>query len=110
MTDPRALIAKLNLAPHPEGGWYRETWRGPPGPAPEIEDGVPVAEAEAVDQALEQFRCGGGMAHLIPPLRVPVEELHPRPHFRTLFGEQRMQSPKMALEERMITAPEGRFR
>ena len=21
------MIAALNLAPHPEGGWYRETWR-----------------------------------------------------------------------------------
>lgn len=31
MTDPRALIDRLNLAPHPEGGWYRETWRGPAG-------------------------------------------------------------------------------
>ena len=25
--DPQALIARLGLAPHPEGGWYRETWR-----------------------------------------------------------------------------------
>ena len=27
------LIAALRLAPHPEGGWYRETWRAeaPPG-------------------------------------------------------------------------------
>lgn len=24
-----AIIAKLGLMPHPEGGWYRETWRGP---------------------------------------------------------------------------------
>lgn len=23
------LIARLNLAPHPEGGWYRQTWVGP---------------------------------------------------------------------------------
>lgn len=23
------LIAQLNLGPHPEGGWYRETWRAP---------------------------------------------------------------------------------
>lgn len=29
MTDPDALIAALDLAPHPEGGWYRETWRAP---------------------------------------------------------------------------------
>jgi predicted cupin superfamily sugar epimerase len=27
MTDAAALIARLDLAPHPEGGWYRETWR-----------------------------------------------------------------------------------
>jgi hypothetical protein len=25
----RAVIEKLGLQPHPEGGWYRETWRGP---------------------------------------------------------------------------------
>jgi uncharacterized protein len=24
-----AIIRKLELQPHPEGGWYRETWRGP---------------------------------------------------------------------------------
>ena len=26
------IIERLALQPHPEGGWYRETWRGPPGP------------------------------------------------------------------------------
>jgi uncharacterized protein len=30
--DARAIIDRLGLAPHPEGGWYAETWRGPPGP------------------------------------------------------------------------------
>lgn len=25
--DAAAMIAALKLAPHPEGGWYRETWR-----------------------------------------------------------------------------------
>jgi len=31
MTDARAqqLIRTLDLKPHPEGGWYRETWRAP---------------------------------------------------------------------------------
>jgi predicted cupin superfamily sugar epimerase len=29
MSEARALIDKLGLAPHPEGGWYRETWRAP---------------------------------------------------------------------------------
>ncbi|WP_149589895.1 cupin domain-containing protein [Tabrizicola flagellatus] len=24
-----AIVAKLGLMPHPEGGWYRETWKGP---------------------------------------------------------------------------------
>jgi predicted cupin superfamily sugar epimerase len=26
------VVARLGLEPHPEGGWYRETWRGEPGP------------------------------------------------------------------------------
>ena len=29
MTEGQRLIAALGLAPHPEGGWYRETWRAP---------------------------------------------------------------------------------
>jgi predicted cupin superfamily sugar epimerase len=32
MSDARTLIARHNLAPHPEGGWYRETWRAQAGP------------------------------------------------------------------------------
>jgi len=27
MTDVPALARELGLEPHPEGGWYRETWR-----------------------------------------------------------------------------------
>ncbi|PZQ99724.1 MAG: cupin [Cereibacter sphaeroides] len=26
MTEADRIIAKLELAPHPEGGWYRQTW------------------------------------------------------------------------------------
>lgn len=29
MTEPDAVIAELGLEPHPEGGWFRETWREP---------------------------------------------------------------------------------
>jgi len=29
MTGAADLIARLSLSPHPEGGWYRETWRAP---------------------------------------------------------------------------------
>jgi predicted cupin superfamily sugar epimerase len=32
MTDARALIDALGLEPHPEGGWYRETWRADAAP------------------------------------------------------------------------------
>lgn len=32
MTDADSVIRALSLAPHPEGGWFRETWRhAPPG-------------------------------------------------------------------------------
>ena len=27
MTTARDIVKALDLAPHPEGGWYRETWR-----------------------------------------------------------------------------------
>jgi len=26
--NPKGIIKSLNLQPHPEGGWYAETWRG----------------------------------------------------------------------------------
>ena len=29
MADPDEVIAALGLEPHPEGGWFRETWREP---------------------------------------------------------------------------------
>jgi predicted cupin superfamily sugar epimerase len=29
MTDATAVIAALGLRPHPEGGWFAETWRAP---------------------------------------------------------------------------------
>lgn len=33
MSDSAAgLIEQLGLTAHPEGGWYKETWRGEPGP------------------------------------------------------------------------------
>lgn len=29
MTEADRIIQALDLAPHPEGGWYRQTWAGP---------------------------------------------------------------------------------
>jgi predicted cupin superfamily sugar epimerase len=29
MTDMPSLAVSLGLAPHPEGGWYRQTWAAP---------------------------------------------------------------------------------
>lgn len=29
MTEADRIIAHLGLQPHPEGGWYRQTWVGP---------------------------------------------------------------------------------
>lgn len=39
-----AFAAALDLAPHPEGGWYRETWRSGVSITP---DGYPGARASA---------------------------------------------------------------
>ncbi len=38
MDQPKTIIEQLDLQPHPEGGWYRELWRGPEG-----QDGRAVA-------------------------------------------------------------------
>ena len=27
--DAQVIVDRLGLQPHPEGGWYKETWRGP---------------------------------------------------------------------------------
>lgn len=32
MPNARELIDLLGLSPHPEGGWFRETWRAEAGP------------------------------------------------------------------------------
>jgi predicted cupin superfamily sugar epimerase len=32
MDEARAIIERLKLEPHPEGGWYRETWRAEAAP------------------------------------------------------------------------------
>jgi predicted cupin superfamily sugar epimerase len=37
LSDTRAIIETLGLAPHPEGGWYREMWRAPAGPGERAE-------------------------------------------------------------------------
>ncbi|BBC74337.1 cupin [Altererythrobacter sp. B11] len=29
MNEAKRVIEALRLSPHPEGGWYRETWRAP---------------------------------------------------------------------------------
>jgi hypothetical protein len=48
MTDNRpSLAVALDLAPHPEGGWYRETWRSPVEFTPEGYQG-PRAAATAI--------------------------------------------------------------
>ena len=39
LTEAGRLIEKLGLQPHPEGGWYRQTWRGPE------KDGRPIGTA-----------------------------------------------------------------
>src|SRR5580693_3322818 len=51
MTLRPPLAEQLDLQPHPEGGWYRETWRSPATFAPEGYDG-PRSAATAIYFAL----------------------------------------------------------
>ena len=40
MSDPTAVIDRLGLRPHPEGGWFTETWQ-----APAVDGGRPASSA-----------------------------------------------------------------
>lgn len=46
------LAEQLDLSPHPEGGWFRETWRSPQSCAPEGYPG-PRSVATAIYFALQ---------------------------------------------------------
>jgi len=72
----RAIIDKLGLAPHPEGGWYRQTWRtdAPEGERPAATLIYFVLEAHQrshwhrVDAAeLWMWHAGAPVALLIAP-------------------------------------------
>ncbi len=47
MTGRSPLVERLDLAPHPEGGWYRQTWRSEVSFSPEGYDG-PRSAATAI--------------------------------------------------------------
>lgn len=40
--DAQGIAAALGLEPHPEGGWYKETWRGTPGVVGERGSGTAI--------------------------------------------------------------------
>lgn len=48
-----AVIARLGLQSHPEGGWYRETWRAP----------APEGEARSAGTAILYLLEAGGRSH-----------------------------------------------
>jgi uncharacterized protein len=50
--DADEVIRRLGLAPHPEGGWFRETWRDDPG------DG-----SRGVGTAIYYLLCRGERSH-----------------------------------------------
>ncbi|GAA2710745.1 cupin domain-containing protein [Actinoplanes palleronii] len=43
MSDRPPLAEQLDMTPHPEGGWFRETWRSPHAFSPQGYDGSRAA-------------------------------------------------------------------
>ena len=88
MESARTIIERLDLQPHPEGGWYRETWRGPPGP-----DGRSIGTAihfllEA-DQRSHWHRVDAAeiwLFHAGDPLRLSLAEAETGPVRNILLG------------------------
>ena len=84
MTDATALIARLGLAPHPEGGWYRETFRQP---APGDADGRGLATAILflldLGQSSHWHRVDAAelwLWHAGSPLRLLIDDGTPQEH------------------------------
>lgn len=50
VADAKSIITELGLAQHPEGGWYRETWR------------APAADGERASATLIQFLLETGQS------------------------------------------------
>lgn len=74
MTSARALIDTLGLAPHPEGGWYRETWRAPAGDG-ERANGTAIHFLLEQDQSSHWHRVDATeiwLWHAGDPLRLSV--------------------------------------
>jgi predicted cupin superfamily sugar epimerase len=73
MGEATALIEALDLAPHPEGGWYRETWRAdaPEGERPSatailfLLEAVQSSHWHAVDAAELWFWHAGSPLRLM---------------------------------------------
>ena len=61
--EAKAIIDRLRLAPHPEGGWYRETWRS---------TGRAGGEGRAAGTAILFLLEAGGKSHWH---RVDADEL-----------------------------------
>ncbi|MBP5857947.1 cupin domain-containing protein [Marivibrio halodurans] len=57
MRDARAIVEHLGLEPHPEGGWFRETYRHRPDP-----DG-PGADARGAMTAIYYLLEAGDRSH-----------------------------------------------
>jgi len=51
--EAATMIAALKLSPHPEGGWYRETWRAP----------APTEGGRAAASAILFLLEAGGRSH-----------------------------------------------
>ena len=102
--DAQNLIRKFNLEPHPEGGYYRETWRSPHEVRPE---GYPAPRA-----------AGTAILFLLPageksrPHRVRSDELwlfHRGDPIRlTLTSPDGTQEVKtLGLEQPQVVVPGG---
>ena len=50
--SPDEIIAALDLEPHPEGGHFRRTWTGPPGP-----------DGRAIGSAIHYLVAAGERSH-----------------------------------------------
>lgn len=107
------LIERLGLAPHPEGGWFRETWRDAPPTAGERPRGTAILFLLEAGQRSHWHRVDGAelwLWHAGSPLWIGQSVTDAGPVTATIHGPDVLagQSPQVLVPSGHWQATEAR--
>ncbi len=114
MDTPQRIIETLGLAPHPEGGWYRETWRAAPSGGAGRSAGTAIHFLLEGGQRSHWHRVDAEelwLWHAGSPVEVQIAESGTHPARSTLLGGDVLlgQAPQCRVPAQHWQATEARL-